>query len=258
MTIRFDKYQGSGNDFVVIDNREGIYNFLSPEFISKVCDRHWGVGGDGLIKLEKRGEEIYMDYYNSDGNPGSMCGNGGRCFSRFAESLGLVTPNQPFVFSAMDGIHTAHLFSDKISLEMKKPKGFIKISDRQWFLDTGSPHHIEWVEEIDTYPVNQKGAEIRYGSRYGEEGSNVNFVEFTSLGEIKVRTYERGVEAETLSCGTGAVAVAQVWNQVFGAPFPILLHTQGGVLEVSQSSPKETPWLTGPAEKVFEGQIILP
>ena len=256
--MNFYKYQGTGNDFVMIDNREENFPKNNKILIAQLCHRRFGIGADGLILLENDPQyDFRMVYYNSDGRESTMCGNGGRCVVAFAKQLGIIEHKTLFI--AVDGEHRATIEGDNyVRLQMKnvteveEHKGYV-------FLNTGSPHHVQWVKEVDTVDVKDEGATIRYGKLYATQGgSNVNFV---SKGEngFKVRSYERGVEDETYSCGTGVTAVAialyhtkQTENQ------SITLHTRGGDLQVSfdrVGEGYENIYLSGSAQFVFEGTI---
>lgn len=205
MELDFYKYQGTGNDFVMVDNRKGIFPKGDAERISSICDRRFGVGADGLILLETDVDtDFKMVYFNSDGRESTMCGNGGRCIVAFAEFLGIIKGTTRFM--AIDGVHTAKLFDGMVSLRMNDVDFISKRGDAYW-LDTGSPHHVQLVDDIEGLNVPKEGARLRYGL-YGEAGSNINFVEVMDVDTFQVRTYERGVEDETLSCGTGVTAVA--------------------------------------------------
>lgn len=259
MKISFYKYQGAGNDFVMIDDRDGNFP-AETEIIQKMCDRHFGIGADGLILLQKDpSADFRMVYYNADGNIGSMCGNGGRCIVRFAEDLGLI--NDKAEFQASDGLHTAFIEKKIIRLSMRDVEKIEKHLNN-WFLDTGSPHHIEFVDDTQIVDVRTKGAEIRYGSPYFEKGSNVNFVQILNEDTIKIRTYERGVEDETLACGTGVTAAAiAAYESGKIAVDEINVKAVGGDLKVSFSKNDDgiyqEIWLSGPAEFEFKGEIEI-
>ena len=260
MQIDFFKYQGTGNDFVMIDNRLSIFPKENSKLIAHLCDRRFGIGGDGLILLENdSATDFKMVYYNSDGNQSSMCGNGGRCLVAFAKKLNVIQNNTTFI--ATDGLHHATIDADGIvSLQMKDVSE-IKIAPAYVFLDTGSPHHVQLVDDLDHYDVKENGFRIRYGDLYGNEGSNINFVEQLDATNFRMRTYERGVEDETLSCGTGATAVAIAMN-VLGKTDAnsINLKVQGGKLVVSFDQKENqftNVFLKGPAEFVFKGEIKI-
>jgi diaminopimelate epimerase len=265
MQIEFYKYQGTGNDFVMIDNRSEFFPKENVELIAHLCDRRFGIGGDGLILLEN--EEIAsklamtadfkMVYYNSDGNPSSMCGNGGRCLVAFAKKLNVI--NNSCTFIATDGLHHATIANDGIvSLQMIDVLN-VKITPEYTFLNTGSPHHVQLVEDLENYNIKENGAEIRYGALYGTAGSNINFVKQINADTFSLRTYERGVEDETLSCGTGATAAAIAMNATGKTnSTSVHLNVEGGKLEVSFDKMGDlftNVFLIGPAEFVFKGGI---
>ncbi|WP_298533470.1 diaminopimelate epimerase [uncultured Algibacter sp.] len=257
MRTTFYKYQGTGNDFVMIDNRQQIFDKNNTKHVAFLCDRRFGIGADGLILLENhRDYDFKMVYYNADGNESSMCGNGGRCLVAFAKQLGVIKDKA--VFEAIDGLHHASIEGDIVKLQMVDVDK-VEMYDNHVFLDTGSPHHIQFEEDIQGFNIKVKGAEIRYGSPYNEAGSNVNFVKKINETAFRVRTYERGVEDETLSCGTGVTAVA-IAMHVLGETDrnQVKLNVEGGELEVcfeEQNGTYNNVWLIGPAKMVFEGTI---
>ncbi len=257
MQITFYKYQGTGNDFVMIDNRQNLFPKNNHQLISKFCDRKFGIGADGLILLESSDNyDFTMKYYNADGNEGSMCGNGGRCIVAFAKLLKII--NTHTTFDAIDGVHKANIIGDLVSLKMNDVLN-IKEFSNDFFLDTGSPHHITYVNHITEINVKSRGAEIRYGAPYFEKGTNVNFVEQKNENTFSVRTYERGVENETLSCGTGVTAVAIASHRAKKTnQNSIILETLGGSLEVSftyDNNYYKNVFLKGEATLVFNGKI---
>lgn len=258
MQIAFSKYQGTGNDFVIVDNRDHAFPKDDTTLVERLCDRRFGIGADGLMLLENdKNSDFRMVYYNSDGNLSSMCGNGGRCLVAFAQHLGIVGATANFI--ATDGPHAATILDNGIvSLQMKDVDVVNVFSDHV-FLDTGSPHHIELVEDLRSVDVKNKGAAIRYGALYGSAGSNVNFVSAEADGSFSVRTYERGVEDETLSCGTGATAVAIAMHALGKTDKnSIRLNVEGGKLEVSfveKDGKFSEVFLTGPATFVYNGSI---
>lgn len=263
MIIDFYKYQGAGNDFIIIDNRTGFFPKDNPHTVSSLCDRNFGIGADGLILLEKDTDtytDFKMVYYNSDGNQSTMCGNGGRCLVAFAHRYGII--NSQTTFLATDGIHTATIdFQGFVSLKMNDVSE-VKIEPNYIFLNTGSPHHVELVSDLKQFPVKEKGAAIRYGNLYGETGSNVNFVEQKDTDSFELRTYERGVEDETLACGTGATAVAIAMNAIGKTNSErIYVQVKGGHLEVSFEKKEKSKYvnvfLKGPAKYVFKGIIEI-
>ena len=260
MQVHFYKYQGTGNDFIVLDNRKHDYSNLSSEQIRRLCDRRFGIGADGLMMLnEKAGYDFEMKYYNADGREGSMCGNGGRCMVRFAYQLGI--HRNLYNFLAADGVHEAEIDPDGIiSLKMKDVDNVRKFHS-DFILDTGSPHYIKIVSDVMNVDVFKKGHDIRYSKEFEEEGINVNFVEQVSDDKIIVRTYERGVEDETYSCGTGVAAAALVCYHNENGFNEVEVKTLGGNLSVEfdriDEGAYENIWLCGPAEKAFEGTVEL-
>lgn len=257
MDFQFYKYQGAGNDFVLIDDRKRIFP-AHQQYIEKICDRHFGVGADGLILLQDDDQlDFKMVYFNSDGRESTMCGNGGRCVVRFARKLGLIENRTQF--NAIDGVHEAILEEGKIHLKMTDvPEVFANMDFV--FLNTGSPHHVEFVKDVEKVDVLKIGARIRSGEPYFEEGTNVNFIEITSDHSLKIRTYERGVEGETLACGTGVTAAAiAAFETGKVKEKEISVKAVGGDLAVrferTLSGSYENVWLTGPAEFVFEGVL---
>jgi diaminopimelate epimerase len=260
MKINFNKYQGTGNDFLMIDNRQNIFPKEDTKLIEKLCDRRFGIGADGLILLENDIEtDFRMVYYNSDGNQSSMCGNGGRCLVAFAKSLNVITNETTFI--ATDGLHHASILEDEtVSLQMKDVDE-VKIQNDYIFLNTGSPHHVMMIDDLKNYDVKTNGAKIRYSDLYGKAGSNVNFVKQLSENHFALRTYERGVEDETFSCGTGATAAAIAMNATGKTNANhIYLDVEGGKLEVTferNNDKYSNVFLKGPATFVFEGEIYL-
>ena len=259
MTKTFYKYQGTGNDFVVFDNRQLDFDKNNASFINRLCDRKYGIGADGLLLLEDSATtDFTMVYFNADGTLGSMCGNGGRCIVAFASFLGIVDTDTQF--EAFDGLHKATITNGIVSLQMKNINN-VEIHKDHIFLDTGSPHHVKCDDNVSDFDVDSIGRKIRYGAPYFETGANVNFVQVLSENTFKVRTYERGVEAETLSCGTGVTAVAIAMHATQQTSHnEISLHTEGGVLQVrfvNQGSNYNDVFLVGPAVQVFSGTIDI-
>ncbi|NPA36015.1 MAG: diaminopimelate epimerase [Chlorobi bacterium] len=261
MKTIFYKYHGTGNDFIIIDNRKGHFDSKNKETIRFLCDRHFGIGADGLMLLEDNDQyEFTMRYFNSDGNEATMCGNGGRCISAFAVHQGIVNSPEHFSFMAVDGLHEASYSDGIVSLKMSDVND-ISANEEHFFLNTGSPHHVEFVNNINETDVYGNGKKIRYSDKYKSAGgTNVNFVEQTDESHIKVRTYERGVENETLSCGTGVVAsaISTAIRQGHGNNFTI--EVPGGILKVNFETQNNNPvniWLTGPATFVFKGEIEI-
>ena len=260
MKLNFLKYQGTGNDFILLDNRKNGFS-LSAEQIHMLCDRRFGIGADGLMLLNERpGYDFEMKYYNSDGKDGSMCGNGARCMVKFVYHLGI--HRELYKFLATDGAHEAEIDTDGIvSLKMKDVRT-IKKFHNDFILDTGSPHYIKMVTNVSELDVYKKGYEIRHSKEFEDEGINVNFVEQTDeVDKIIVRTYERGVEDETLSCGTGVTAAALVCYHNENGFNEVEVKTVGGNLIVEfdrvDEDRFENIWLCGPAEKVFEGTVEI-
>lgn len=260
MLLDFYKYQGTGNDFVMIDNRSLFFPKEDVALIERLCDRRFGIGADGLILLENDSDtDFRMVYYNSDGNESSMCGNGGRCLVAFAKQLNVIDNATTFI--ATDGLHHATVAEDGlVSLQMIDVNE-LKITPEFSFLNTGSPHHVQIVDDLEHYNVKENGAAIRYSDLYGKAGSNVNFVSQINEDTFAVRTYERGVEDETLACGTGVTAVAIAMNATgVTASNAIHLKVEGGKLEVSfeqLGSQYTNVFLKGPAKFVFKGQIEI-
>lgn len=257
MKVSFFKYQGTGNDFVMVDNRDGKYDDLNIEHIQLICNRKFGVGADGLIKLnQKKGFDFEMDYYNSDGSK-SFCGNGARCSIAFAYQLGLRA--KEFLFDAIDGMHYASIDEEGIvSLKMNDVSEIVR-NGNDFYTYTGSPHYVRFVKEVDKTDVLNEGKSIRFSEKYKQEGVNVNFVE-EKENYFFVRTYERGVEDETLSCGTGVTACALVIanNKELEGRFEIPIKTLGGNLSIKAKKENKVyseVYLIGPAKFVFEGEI---
>ena len=254
MSISFYKYQGTGNDFVMIDNRLQSFHKNDAELVAKLCERRFGIGADGLILLEEHPHaDFKMVYYNADGNLSSMCGNGGRCIVKFAEQLGIIDTYAKF--DAADGMHEATIVDSVVSLKMNNVRD-VKVSEDHTFLNTGSPHHVEFVNNLAAFNVAEKGAFLRYNV-YGVEGANINFVEEAEENMFSVRTYERGVEGETLSCGTGVTAVAiALFETGRVTANKVFLKTSGGVLTVRfnySDGLYYDVYLEGPASFVFKG-----
>ncbi len=256
----FYKYQATGNDFIFIDAFDNPDFELSPQDVRFLCDRHFGIGSDGLIILRPSDDyDFFMDYYNPDGTMATFCGNGGRASVLFAFERGR-TVRQVW-FEARDGIHRAEIKeNDVVKLEMKKVRK-IKLRDGEYFLNTGTEHTVVFVDDVDKTDVKKEGRRIRYDVKYAPDGTNVNFVQVIDNSQIKVRTYEKGVEDETLSCGTGTVASAIVAEFVGKTSSPVEVVTRGGVLKVYFEKRFERyidVWLEGEAKFVFSGEIFLP
>ena len=260
MKLEFFKYEGTGNDFILFDDRENVIQ-LDNRQIRKLCDRRFGIGADGLILLRnKEAYDFEMVYFNSDGEPSSMCGNGGRCITSFARKLGIAGSTTKFL--AADGMHESEFVKtdpDIVRLKMKDVENFQHL-DEGWYVDTGSPHLVINVEGLQEMDVKTNGRLLRYSDRFREKGVNVNFVEHLA-DRISVRTYERGVEDETLSCGTGVTASALV-SRANSRPGDTsgftIISTQGGELKVhadKHANGFKNIWLEGPANYVFKGEI---
>lgn len=257
MEIIFSKYQGAGNDFILLDNRDGKYDSLSISQVRKLCDRKFGIGADGLIKINSHPVlDFEADYYNADGSQ-SFCGNGGRCAVSFCNDLGMDVASTTFL--GYDGEHKALLNGNEIQLEMMNVDGISKIGD-DFELYTGSPHYIRFSTQIDQLDVFSFGRDIRYNDRYRTEGINVNVTEELADNKLFVRTYERGVEDETLACGTGVTACALAYAYIHQKTGDQLVSIQvmGGELAVRfhyDGSRFTNVWLIGPGTFVFQGTI---
>ena len=244
----------------MIDNRKKVLSKNDTNLIHFLCDRRFGIGADGLILLEEPQEEhedFQMIYFNANGNESSMCGNGGRCIVAFAKYLGIIS--EKAAFTAIDGFHEAKIENDLVGLKMMNVEGVGKNGDA-FFLNTGSPHHVIFSDDVESLQVKKEGAAIRYSETYNSQGgTNVNFVAPVENDTFQVRTYERGVEDETLSCGTGVTAVA-IAAHASGktTATKIQLNTPGGELSVKFTAEEQgytNIWLTGPAKMVFKGEI---
>ena len=258
MQIHFYKYQGTGNDFILLDNRESNYTNITSEQVKFLCDRHFGIGADGLMLLNKcKDLDFEMKYYNSDGNESTMCGNGGRCITAFAKKLGLITTNA--TFQAIDGKHTASMDDQGNVLLKMNDVSQIQTYDTYYELNTGSPHYVHFTEYVHDMDMKKEGKLIRYSPKYKADGINVNFVEVLSKDTLFVRTYERGVEDETLSCGTGVTAAAIAFCAEAIGPQQVNVKTLGGELlvlfEVDNNHVVKNVQLCGGAKFVFKGDI---
>lgn len=255
MQLGFYKYQGTGNDFILVDNRRDIFPKKNTRLVSFLCHRRFGIGADGLILLENDPSAAFnMHYYNADGLPGSMCGNGARCIVAFSKFLGIITDS--CTFRAVDGLHSATIEGDIVSLKMNDVTE-LREKSQYVYMDTGSPHHVQLVKGLDNFDVKGEGERLRYGL-YGKKGSNINFVEPAGKNSFSVRTYERGVEDETLSCGTGVTAVALAMHHLGKTgKSQVAIKTRGGQLEVMFEPYQEgyrNIYLKGPAKQVFNGE----
>ncbi|HMO39389.1 MAG TPA: diaminopimelate epimerase [Saprospiraceae bacterium] len=262
LPIKFYKYQGTGNDFVLIDQRTDMHlTRQDTQYIAKLCHRRFGIGADGLILLQNHSDyDFEMIYFNADGRESTMCGNGGRCMVAFAKALGII--EQAAYFLAIDGPHRARIRPDNgwVELQMMDVPQ-IETNADFYYLNTGSPHYVRFVNNLPTLDVVQQGRTIRYNERFRQEGTNVNFVQIEADQHLSVATYERGVEDETLSCGTGVTAAALAYALAHPeqASRNLRIDTKGGQLEVRfepADSGFRNIWLCGPAEQVFQGEII--
>jgi len=261
MKVYFYKYQGTGNDFVIVDNRNGEYSGLSVEQIKKICDRRFGVGADGFMHLnEKDGYDFEMVYFNADGLEGSMCGNGGRCIVQFAHDLGIIKNHYHFL--AVDGEHQAAVYKEEEMVSLKMiDVGSISDYHYDKVLNTGSPHYVQLAHDVKALDVAKEGKKIRYNKDFTEKGINVNFVEVKDDNNLIVRTYERGVEDETFACGTGVTAAALVFYHNENGFNTVDIDVLGGKLTVRYNRHPDGSydhiWLKGPATRVFEGSIEI-
>ena len=256
--IRFEKFQGTGNDFIVIDNRKSDFDDLPLDSIRKLCNRRFGIGADGLIWVKNHAHyDFEMRYFNADGSS-SFCGNGARCAVKFAKSLNMFSNTTKFL--AFDGVHEARITEGIIHLKMNDVSN-IEVNEEAYVIDTGSPHFIKFVDDLAQIDIVGMGKEIRFSEKYRKEGINVNAVSKENNG-ISLLTYERGVEDETLSCGTGATAaaLALVFSENKLGDFELPVKVKGGNLSISGFFDGKTftnVYLSGPAEKVFDGTISI-
>jgi diaminopimelate epimerase len=260
MNLIFSKYQGAGNDFIMLDNRTNCYDFITTEMVQFLCNRKLGVGADGLIKINsKEGFHFGCDYYNADGSQ-SFCGNGARCAVSFAKSIGIIA--EVHNFFAIDGPHEAFFENTLVNLQMNDVS-FISNSNNCFELNTGSPHHVSIIENLKSTDVVKLGKEIRYSEKHRKYGINANFVELIDSSSFQIRTYERGVEDETLACGTGITAAALCMSRIydlkgqqkitaftplFKLSVTYLAQENGGFSDIR---------LIGPVKHVFDGSLIL-
>ena len=258
MKIEFHKYQGTGNDFILLDNRSKTYDQLTEKQVALMCNRRFGIGADGLILLNlKEGFDLEMKYYNADGAEGSMCGNGGRCMIKFVASLGIRKNNYHFL--AVDGEHEAEIDTNGLVRLKMANVNKVEVHSNYFILNTGSPHYVKYIKDIMKMDVKNSGGMIRYSPAFEKDGINVNFVESMDDDKIYVRTYERGVEDETLSCGTGVTASALIAAHNDNGFNRVEVKTPGGNLSVEfdkvDDNHFENIWLNGPANFVFKGEI---
>ncbi len=259
MTLPFYKYHGTGNDFIMVDNRKGILK-TNPELIATLCHRRFGIGADGLILIEDfSGADFNMLYFNADGTQ-SLCGNGSRCAVAFARQLNIITDSTRF--NTIDGLLSATIADGLVKLGMNDVSEIQQKANDAAFLNTGSPHYIQWTDEVETLDVVAQGRAIRYSEEYSKAGTNVNFVaKGTDVHSLTVRTYERGVEDETYSCGTGVTAAALAAS-LKGLKSPVNIQTKGGILTVyfniADTNNFTEIYLEGPAVLVYHGNIEVP
>lgn len=253
--IHFYKYQGTGNDFIMIDNRSMAFDGSEHHLITRLCNRKFGIGADGLILIQNHPDcDFEMVYFNADASQ-SMCGNGSRCAVKFAQKLKIIEDHCTFM--AIDGLHEATIHDNQVKLKMGDVESVNKVEE-DFFINTGSPHYVKFVDHVEKFPVYEAGKAIRNSEVYKEKGTNVNFVSLNGHNQIFVRTYERGVEDETLSCGTGvtACALAASFSDYIS---PVNVQTLGGSLEISflkgENGSFNNIYLSGPAEEVFSGTI---
>ncbi len=270
MTLSFTKMNGAGNDFVMLDNRN-LSLSLSKDQIEKLCDRHRGVGADGLLCVEPAtdGGDFKMRYYNADGGEAEMCGNGARCFGRYVNRLH-DDKLQQIKFETMAGMISAEFEGDQVRINMSAPHS-LKLAQKLpvagteltvHSVNTGVPHAVVFVEDLESVPVIEWGAGLRYHDAFKPKGTNANFAKVVAPGSIAIRTYERGVEGETLACGTGMVACALIHHELTGAPRPVSVLVKGGdTLKVGFDEPKKSEYtnvtLFGPADFVFSGTVSI-
>lgn len=269
MLVEFTKMNGAGNDFVLIDNRNRKLSLL-PEQIAGLCNRQKAIGADGLIFLENSSNgkaDFAWKFYNNDGSEAEMCGNGARCFARFIRQL--TGREDRIAFETISGIIQAEFVGQMVKVSLTTPTDLRLGMDIPWegesrkvhFINTGVPHAVYFVDQIDSIPVQKWGASLRYHDQFSPKGTNVNFAQVLNDHSIRVRTYERGVEGETLACGTGVTATALIASRVFKRPSPVSVTTRGGdTLQVGFTWTGESfkdVTLTGPAEVSFTGRIEI-
>jgi diaminopimelate epimerase len=270
MNVRFLKMSGAGNDFVMLDNRDRSLS-LDGAAIARLCDRHFGIGADGVLAVEPpetAAARYRMRYYNADGGEAEMCGNGARCFARFVRTLDPAVGDD-LAFDTIPGVVRARFSGDEVTIQLTPPTGLqlnrplsLQSGDTvAHHCNTGVPHAVLFVENLERFDVHHTGAEIRYHADFEPRGTNVNFVQRTGPRALRVRTYERGVEGETLACGTGVTASAIIAHLALGVALPVEVRVQGGdTLTVNFTRDGDTlrdVTLTGPADIVFSGEIDL-
>jgi diaminopimelate epimerase len=272
MRLSFTKMTGAGNDFVMIDNRSGALKLTTAQ-ISHLCNRNFGVGGDGLMLTEPgtNGADFYMRYYNADGSEAEMCGNGARCFAKFSSSLSSTTHNPPSAlsFDTPAGRIRASFEGEEVTINMTSPQN-LKLGQKVstsagehtvHSLNTGVPHAVIFVPEVEKVEIKSLGRELRFHAAFQPKGTNVNFAQLTGGNTVRVRTYERGVEDETLACGTGVVATAILSHEVNATPLPVTIRVQGGpslkVNFTKTATGYENVTLSGPATVCFTGEIEI-
>ncbi len=266
--LTFTKMNGAGNDFIMVDNRDGSLA-LDKAAIARICDRHRGIGGDGLLAVEtaQNGADFRMRYYNADGGEAEMCGNGARCFARYAARL--AGAREQLSFETIAGVIKARLLGEGVQLQMSPPQGLVLGTNLSvagvlrtvHFVNTGVPHAVVLVDDLESVDVLGLGAAIRYHEHFAPKGTNANFIQSLGSNALAIRTYERGVEGETLACGTGVVASALIYHRLTGAASPVGVRVKGGeVLEVgfdASSDDFRNVTLSGPADFVFEGRVEI-
>jgi diaminopimelate epimerase len=271
MTLSFTKMNGAGNDFVMLDNRDAALA-LTRDQIALLCDRHRGVGADGVLIVEPAGNgaDFRMRYYNADGGEAEMCGNGARCFARYARRVS-GHDGDGISFETQAGVIGARCLGGDVQIDMSAPHSYAVATTliahgeelTVHSINTGVPHAVIFVDDLEGADVQRLGAAIRYHAHFAPKGTNVNFVSVRGPGEIAVRTYERGVEGETLACGTGVVACALIHHLETGVDAPVTIEVRGGDTlrvgfetgETAEDFEKVT--LTGPADFVFDGTVAL-
>ncbi len=263
MEITFYKYHGAGNDFILVDNRGEVFPEDRDPLIASLCARHTGIGADGLILIEQDPEaDFRMIYFNCDGKEASMCGNGGRCAVHLASALGII--QKTCRFKAFDGMHQGEIVSENLVRISMRPVLSFERKDNDLVIDSGSPHYLVWKKMAKSEDITGMAREIRYSPAYREDGINVDYMQKTGPGQLFIKTYERGVEAETLACGTGVVASAlglALREELYGYQ-KVAVDTLGGRLWVEFERTAESIFrnirLTGPVISVFTGRFSLP